>query len=309
MVPDDVRAMMLDQTGSLKYDLLRRDERAGEDVTNAAVQAVVARAGGLPLYVRLVIQDVLADEVRFSDLEHHLPPSLGAYYERLLQRYAVSDLNAVLAPLVTIMAWARLLDEDTLVELLAARGLGDRDLVRHGLSAARGLLRATPVAGSGRIGYTPAHLTVRMHLQTAPSLRLNNAAAREAFVHLVRGWRQWPTDHPAREYVFRHGAATLVETGAFAQLAELSRDRFVMASAEVLGGYEALSQARTVVVALAEAREPEALAAYARGYCELAELVRHEPLDLERLFGAGRSGRPWPGSTRKRTRFGRRCSA
>src|SRR5262249_21612985 len=160
--------MLVGQTGSLKYDLLRRDESAGEEVANAAVAAVVARSGGLPLYVRLVVQDVLAGEVRFADLEQHLPPSLGAYYERLLRRYAVSDLNAVLAPLVTLTAWARApLDEDTLVELLAGRGLGERGLVRQGLGAARGLLRSVPLPGSGRVGYAPAHLTVRMHLRAA----------------------------------------------------------------------------------------------------------------------------------------------
>ena len=50
--------------------------RRGRDanVTNAAVEAVVARAGGLPLYVRFVIQDLLADEFHVDALDR-LPPA------------------------------------------------------------------------------------------------------------------------------------------------------------------------------------------------------------------------------------------
>ena len=36
------------------------------------VEAVVARAGGLPLYVRFVIQDLLAEEHRVDALDRHL---------------------------------------------------------------------------------------------------------------------------------------------------------------------------------------------------------------------------------------------
>jgi hypothetical protein len=56
------------------------------------VQAVVERAQGLPLYVRFVVEDVLAGHFRFRDLPRQLPPSLRAYYDDLLRRLAVGDL-------------------------------------------------------------------------------------------------------------------------------------------------------------------------------------------------------------------------
>ena len=51
MGPDDVRAMLLESTGSHKYDLIRRDREEGTELHNPFVRAVVERASGLPLYV------------------------------------------------------------------------------------------------------------------------------------------------------------------------------------------------------------------------------------------------------------------
>jgi hypothetical protein len=56
----DIRAMLMEGLGNGRYALLARDEDAGEDVRNAFVDGVVARAHGLPLYVHLLLEDLRA---------------------------------------------------------------------------------------------------------------------------------------------------------------------------------------------------------------------------------------------------------
>jgi hypothetical protein len=105
MERDDIRAMLVEGAGKLKYDLLKQDdERTGTPV-NALVDAVVDRADGLPLYVRFVVEDVLAGHLAFdASLPGKLPRGLAAYYDDLLRRFAVGELQALLTPLVVSVA-------------------------------------------------------------------------------------------------------------------------------------------------------------------------------------------------------------
>jgi hypothetical protein len=87
---------------TLKYELFERDE--GE--RNRFVEAVTRKSEGLPLYVRMVIEDLKAGRLTVWD-EEKLPEGLVAYYERLLERLRVSDVGTVLTPLFCILAWAK----------------------------------------------------------------------------------------------------------------------------------------------------------------------------------------------------------
>src|SRR5206468_1086954 len=95
MSSDDVRGMLIEGTGSRKYGLLKRDQESPDAVRpdNAAVAAVIERAAGLPLYVHFVVEDILKGSFRFGDLEHRLPPGLEAYYDDLLRRLSIGDLQ------------------------------------------------------------------------------------------------------------------------------------------------------------------------------------------------------------------------
>jgi hypothetical protein len=237
MSDDDIRGMLLDGTGKLKYELLGLDtERpkpggsAGEvEVVNAAVDAVVRRAQGLPLYVHYVVQDILAGHFRFDELERRLPPSLSAYYDDLLERLAIGDLQALLTPLVVTIAWARApLDEATLHLLLARRTvLADDDegraLLRRGLEAIDSMVRMAPIPGSDCTGYEPYHPTFREHVRAdlAGKLSQQNKLARQAFLDLARDWAEIPLHHPARSYALQHGPETLIEAGAWDDMTRL----------------------------------------------------------------------------------------
>jgi hypothetical protein len=97
-----IRAMLIEHLGRLKYALFERDE--GE--RNRFVEAVTRKSEGLPLYVRMVIEDLKAGRLTVWD-EEKLPEGLVAYYERLLERLRVSDVGTVLTPLFCLLAWAK----------------------------------------------------------------------------------------------------------------------------------------------------------------------------------------------------------
>jgi hypothetical protein len=232
----DIRGMLLDGTGTLKYDLLRLDREqatvAGQaSITNAAVEAVVARAAGLPLYVRFVIQDILADEYRIDALDR-LPPSLNAYYDELLRRLGIGELQAILTPLVASIAWARApLDEETLHVLMSRRDLFDdleegRRLIRRALDAVQAMVKLAPIPGTDFLGYELYHPTLRDHIRTDPAriIGQQNPVTRRKLCELVRDWDQLPTGHPALAYVLRHGPLTLIEESRWDDLAALWLD-------------------------------------------------------------------------------------
>jgi len=235
MRSDDVRGLLLDRTGSLKYDLLRLDqEKAGKgptepDVVNAAIEAVVQKAEGLPLYVRFVVEDVLAGHFRFADLETRLPKSLEAYYDDLLKRLSIGALQALLTPLMVTITWAREpLSDDTLLALMVRRTVlteSDRPLLRDGLNALGAMLRVAPVPGGG-VGYEPYHPTFREHVREdgAGIIGPQNSLARKGLIGLVRDWWELPADHPARAYVLRQGPQTLTDEERWDDLETLLLD-------------------------------------------------------------------------------------
>jgi hypothetical protein len=131
--------------------LKQDDERAGA-VVNALVAAVVARADGLPLYVRFVVEDVLVGHLTFdSALPGKLPRGLSAYYNDMLRRFAIGELQALLTPLVVSVAWAKAPLEETLLELMLRRKVllvggeeAAEQTLRRGLDEAGVMLRVVP---------------------------------------------------------------------------------------------------------------------------------------------------------------------
>jgi hypothetical protein len=237
MSDDDIRAMLIDGTGALKYDLLALDDEPvpGQAPGNAAVNAVVEQAKGLPLYVHFVVQDVLARHFHVRELAQRLPPSLDAYYFDLLDRLGIGDLKALLTPLVGTVAWAKEpLDEETLHLLMERRkvvraGPEGRELLRQGLARVQSLLRLAPLSDGGT-GYEPYHPTFREYVQHNRSGELGqqNGWARDEFCALSLAWAQLPADHPGRRYALRFGPQHLLEEGRAENAAGLLRDLFFL---------------------------------------------------------------------------------
>lgn len=237
MAADDIRAMLIDGTGSLKYNMLRLDKEAvdkdGEPrISNIAVETVVERSQGLPLYVYFVVQDLQSGVLRFEDLPRQAPPSLHEYYEVILHRLAIGDLQALMTPLLVTLAWSEAaLDEEMLLYLLGQRGLLSEDadglaLLRRGLNAIESIVNRAPVPGWHKLGYEPYHATLREHVRadTRATLTQQNQAAKESFCSAIQEWHSLPSKHPARRYALRYGPRTLQSVGRVTELANLLRD-------------------------------------------------------------------------------------
>jgi hypothetical protein len=97
-----IRAMLIEHLGRLKYDLFERDE--GE--RNRFVEAVTRKSEGLPLYVRMVIEDLKAGRLTVWD-EGQIAPRIGGLLLSGCWNGGVSDIGTVLTPLFCLLAWAK----------------------------------------------------------------------------------------------------------------------------------------------------------------------------------------------------------
>ena len=164
MSPVDIRAMLLDASGHLKYRLLNLDTSVADKISNPIVSAIEEKADGLPLYVHLVIQDVCSGEKHFNDdLPNQLPEGLPRYYLELVRRFELGPLPGLLPPLMGTIAWAEEpLDEEALLEFMRRRtavSLSDeREAARElaqGLAALGGVVRPVSRRRGGRFRAVP----------------------------------------------------------------------------------------------------------------------------------------------------------
>jgi hypothetical protein len=304
MSAKDVRAMLVDGTGALKYGLLRLDREMEQQVSNAIVDAVVAKADGLPLYVRFVVEDVQTGHLTFdAALPAKLPRGLSAYYDDMLRRFAIGERQALLTPLVVSVAWAKApLDEETLLTLMVRRTVldeeaGSSESLRGGLGAVAAMLRPALLPDGG-FGYEPYHLTFRDHVRAdeAGIIGKQNPLARKEFCKLTGDWAGLSVGSGARRYVLRHGPEHLLEEKRYEDLYRLARDRegFLAAQSRELAA-EPEAPVRTLMAALRAAIAEEhgwRIAEFLLGHAlRVREVLRESPLEalrggsLERALG------------------------
>jgi hypothetical protein len=160
------RGILSGNLGRLKYTLFERDD--GE--RNLFVEAVTDKSEVLPLYVRMVSEDLKAGRLTVRD-EEKLPERLVDYYERLLERLRVSDVGTVLTPLLCILAWAKgTITEGTMKVLLQTHHLAGTprwsELCRRAFEHGHLMLRQRPTS-EGEAGWTIYHVSFRQHLWRA----------------------------------------------------------------------------------------------------------------------------------------------
>ncbi|MEJ7613448.1 MAG: AAA family ATPase [Candidatus Fervidibacter sacchari] len=206
-----VRAMLVEHLGRLKYALFERDE--GQ--RNRFVEAVTRKSGGLPLYVRMVIEDLKAGQLTVWE-EEKLPEGLVAYYERLLERLRVSDVGTVLTPLFCLLAWAKEpVTEGTMKFLLQTHHLARSprwsELFRRALEHGHLMLQQRPTP-DGEVGWTIYHDSFRQHLLESKTVSDNREWAQERWLEVCRDWKALASQEPSlHRYILRHYADHLHE--------------------------------------------------------------------------------------------------
>lgn len=166
MRASEMRTMLLEKMGEQRYELLSLDQEALEQTSpyNDFVEEVVQRSGGLPLYIHLLLADLNSRNLTVQDAAS-LPESLNAYYESLLKRLQIGDLQRALSLIVsTVAISAEPVTADSLAWLLAyddtRKTVADSDkrLAIAALRAARSLLRSEKTL-DGVYGYALYHLS------------------------------------------------------------------------------------------------------------------------------------------------------
>lgn len=217
MSSNDIRGMILEKIGPLKKKLLSNDKEANEIIVNPFIDLVVNKAEGLPLYVKYVIGDVLANRYRVLDGEEILPDSLHAYHEKLLNGLGISDLKFILTPLAALLAVAfEPLSINEIKSIFIYKKFISNDhngekLIENGLSAIAPMLRRAPDP-EGEEGYTLFHFSLREHILKSKEMATNVQNAKDTFCELARK----PDDHEElKNYLYRAGIDHFIDTRKF----------------------------------------------------------------------------------------------
>jgi tetratricopeptide (TPR) repeat protein len=206
-----IRAMLIEHLGRLKYALFERDE--GE--RNRFVEAVTRKSEGLPLYVRMVIEDLKAGRLTVQD-EEKLPEGLVAYYERLLERLRVSDVGTVLTPLFCLLAWAKEhITEGTMKVLLQTHHLADTprwsELFQRALEHGHLMLQQRPTSDD-ETGWAIYHDSFRQYLLESGTVSVSREWAQERWLEVCKDWKALASQEPSlHRYILRHYADHLYE--------------------------------------------------------------------------------------------------
>jgi hypothetical protein len=222
LAESSVRTLLEQECGRLRYQLFDRDEpdRAG-GYRNGFLDELVRRSEGLPLYVRLVIEDLRAGRLTFRD-EGELPKGLPDYFERILDRLKVGDVPQMLTDVLAVLCWAaEPLTEETIRAVLGplyAYAAGWEGVLHKALRYGHVMLRraATP---EGAWGWTMYHEMFRQHLHRTPTIRVARARTQH---HLLEWCQRWQ-EHRS-PYALRQTAEHLLQAERYAVLEALARD-------------------------------------------------------------------------------------
>jgi len=228
-------ATLRDGSAMLELEAESLNTRLG---SGAFIAEVTRRAMGLPIYVKLVI-DEYREGSGWNDFEHRrLPVSLLAFYNHLLKRHGIGEEHELKTPIVCALAVARdaLTPEqlDLLVTLQHYRRSTPerrRDMLRGSLDMLMSMLSERPNV-EGKMGYTIYHQTLREHLtRTADAgTRIEHGEAVQRARDRIadacsRASREGPEAADALQvYVEMFGIDHLLEEGRLADALRLFRN-------------------------------------------------------------------------------------
>ena len=273
MSTGDIRSLLLDGLGNARYALLKRDEDTGDnedesEIHNTFVDRVVKSAGGLPLYVELLLQDLRSGFLTVDD-EDKLPDGLNTYYEDLISRMGISDVQINLILLICMLGRAEEpLDVLAIRYLLStAADINEDDLtpeelehVTAVLRAGRTLLRETS-APSGELAYSLYHRGFREYINGTPALKRTRRRAEGLLYQMAARWQELPEGN-LKNHMFRWGTEYGLWWGRRRGLegvqGRLTDFSYLMARTKALPAFENLDLSREYGEALTAFGGPEA---------------------------------------------------
>lgn len=216
-----VRAFFVEELGHRLQQFFGRDRKRGDGAwSNDFVEEVIRRSDGLPLYLRLLVQDIRAGRMDFSrDCEHRLPRGLDDYYERLVGTHP--DLRAVMPSVLALLAEAKEpLPFPAMRECLQDHELvGQADgeaLLNETLKFGHVMLRRCETADD-TTGHDLYHYSFRQYLLASDAFRRFRAAARKRLTGYC--WSRFELDPASLSgYALRHLPTHLLESERWSDL-------------------------------------------------------------------------------------------
>jgi hypothetical protein len=220
MAPTELRAMLVSLLPAAERRLVRLD-LDGAPNRNVFMDAVVERAQGLPLYVRLLVQEVHRPDFQLDRLADPswLPGSVQSFFGRLVGRGGPLSDEQRVAPLVgALLTLAREpLSVEQIAALLARETSGEeqgaedanRSLVVDVLGSLGGLLRRSLDVGL-HDRYRLLHDDLRNFLLNDRRFRRTLGEARS----LLAGAAGEPGNNAATRYLYRNGIAHVLGQSA-----------------------------------------------------------------------------------------------
>jgi len=240
---DNVRAFFIEELGHRLPQFFGRDKQQGGAWCNEYVEEVIRRSDGLPLYLKLLVQDIRKDPNAFAPgSEERLPRGLEEYYDRIVEEMG-DDLSATIPAITTLLALAHEpLPFETLAALLSDHELvgqaDGRELLQDALRHSSVMLRRAPTSTEA-LGYTLYHASFQQHVQTSDRVRRSRTAAQERLRKLATDWRDHEPGSPSRDYALRFGPRTLIDAGRWDDLTALLTDlEFIEATCDAGMTYE-----------------------------------------------------------------------
>jgi DNA polymerase III delta prime subunit len=281
-----VRALLTSHLDRLKYRLFARDELEQGEWHNRFVEVLLRKSEGLPLYVRMVIDDLCTGKWTLED-EARLPDGLKAYFDQILERLRVSDAGSVLTPLFCLLVWAKEpVTEPALKGLLGEHHLSRSprwdELFERALQQGHLMLRRAPTPEDAA-GWTFYHDSFRQHLRESATVMESREWAKTAWIGYGARWRE--LDDP---YLLRHLPAHLYEAGAGRELVDLlcGTDFLAVKVARLKDPFRAAQDVRWLTLTLLDAGSDQKivdLAVSEQGYLRdgivwgLREGLREDP--------------------------------
>jgi hypothetical protein len=199
-----VRALLTTPLGHLKYELFARDRQDQDAYRNRFVEVLTRKSQGLPLYVRMVIEDLREGKWSLQE-EDRLPAGLTAYFDRILERLQVSDVGTILPFLFCLLARAR----EPLTEAVLNRVVRRDHPFRHrpdwqerfdAAVRAGSLMLRRAANPDDQEAWTFYHESFREHLLKTKRVESSRDWARDALLTCCCEWAAVDDNYPLRHY-------------------------------------------------------------------------------------------------------------
>lgn len=258
MTLTDIRGLLFARIDRASARLIRQDRDAADGtIVNRFVEQVAANADGLPIYVELVISDILAQRLRMLDAvdARQLPKSLAAYFKSLIERHGLDDLTAIRGLIAATLTLAHEpLGIEAIAALVRRQGFsldpaGGATKVEAALTTLGDMIVPAETPEKTR-GYRLYHDSLRRHLEQSTRFTDTLQTMRRVLINGAAA----PASDAAAAYLYRNGlrhllaASDVEQARALLATFDYLMDRLMTLAAAKSAPVDAISQDWAAIV-------------------------------------------------------------